>query len=419
MDPDRLARLHRIAVAYHEEELELLRKLARIPAPTGHEERRAKFVADWLRAQGAPRVEVTPEHNVLCLLAPDLESPDKKNRAAGDDTADAADAAAHLPAPDLDVFAAHLDVVFDDTDALPLHEDEHRIYAPGVGDDTANLVGLLMATKYLIHHPAALHGRHVLMVANVGEEGLGNLLGTKALFRHAAPRVRSFTTFDLYLPQCISVAVGSRRWRIRVRTQGGHSYQNFGRPNAVERLCALIEHLYHDPLPADLPARVTYNVGHIEGGTTVNAIAATAEVLYECRSTSEEALTLMAARLEKTIEALRVEDEEGDQGVEITVESIGVRPGNASHQPAAQTILSRLAARTVADITGEQPDTAPASTDANVPLSLGIPADCVGAVRGALLHTRDEWIDKDSLVDGLSVILSLMTEARHAEAQTR
>ena len=97
----------------------------------------------------------------------------------------------------------------------------------------------------------------------------------------------------------------------------------------------------------------------------------------------------------------------------------GVRPGKASHQPAAQTILSRLAARTVADITGEQPDTAPASTDANVPLSLGIPADCVGAVRGALLHTRDEWIDKDSLVDGLSVILSLMTEARHAEAQTR
>ena len=96
------------------------------------------------------------------------------------------------------------------------------------------------------------------------------------------------------------------------------------------------------------------------------------------------------------------------------MKSIGVRPGNAAHQPAAQSIFAHRAARTVADITGEDPDTEPASTDANIPLSLGIPADCVGAVRGALLHTRDEWIDKDSLIDGLSVILSLMTSARDA-----
>lgn len=407
MDPDRLARLHRIATSYHEEELELLRRLARIPAPTGHEEKRAKFVADWLREQGAPHVVVTPEHNVLCLLAPDLglkKGPLLEKIEAGIEAKKE-----QVKAPDLDVFAAHLDVVFDDTDALPLHEDDKRIYAPGIGDDTANLVGLLMATKYLIKHPAALHGRHVLMVANVGEEGLGNLLGTKALFKQSAPRVRSFTTFDLYLPQCISVAVGSRRWRIRVRTQGGHSYQNFGRPSAIEHLCGLVEHLYHDPLPEDLPARVTYNVGRIEGGTSVNAIAAGATALYECRSTSEEALEMMAERLERTVEAAR------EEGVEISVESIGVRPGNAKHQPAAQRLVATRAARTVAEITGQKPDTAPASTDANVPLSLGIPADCVGAVRGALLHTRDEWIDKDSLIDGLSVILSLMTEKRQAK----
>ena len=392
MDPDRLARLHHIATACHEEELDLLRKLARIPAPTRHEERRATFVADWLRAQGAKKVIVTPEHNVLCPLAPAPED----------------EAETDPGIPDLDVYAAHLDIVFDDTDPLPLHEDEDRIYAPGVGDDTANLVGLLMATKYLIHHPEALHGRHVLMVANVGEEGLGNLLGTKALFKLTAPRIHSFTTFDLYLGQCISVAVGSRRWRIRVRTQGGHSYQDFGRPNAVERLCCLIERLYHDPLPESLPARVTYNVGHMEGGTTVNAIAGSAAALYECRSTSEEALEMMSARLDAIVEDLR------EEGVEVSVKSIGVRPGNAAHQPAAQSIFAHRAARTVADITGEDPDTEPASTDANIPLSLGIPADCVGAVRGALLHTRDEWSDKDSLIDGLSVILSLMTSARDA-----
>lgn len=399
MDGELLELARAYAQEAHHEELDLLRTLARIPSPTGHEERRAAFVADWLRMQGATRVEVTAENNVLCWLGGRAEP------APAGAVPEPTDNAPVPTAPrDLEVFAAHLDIVAPDTEELPLREDACRLYAPGVGDDTANLVALLMATKYLLNHLEALAGRHVLVVANSCEEGLGNLAGTKALFSRYSSRIRSFVTFDLYLPQCISSAVGSQRWRVTVRTQGGHSLQDFGRPNAVERLCALIERFYHDPLPADLPARATYNVGRIEGGGAVNAIAAEASALVEYRSTSQAALTAMRARLEAIIEGVRTPD------VEVSLEEIGTRPGNGPIDPQALARLEQRAARTIAAVTGLEPDRTPASTDANVPLSLGIPAICVGAVRGALLHTRDEWIEKASLEDGLAVALSLMLQ---------
>lgn len=376
----------------HEEELALLRELARIPAPTGDEGRRAAFVADWLRAQGARRVEVTPERNVCCWLG---DGPDD-------------------PRP-LRIFAAHLDIVAPDTEPLPLAEDDERLYAPGVGDDTANLVGLLMATKYLLAHPEALAGHcQTLVVADAGEEGLGNLAGVKGLFGQLAARgavVEEFVTFDLYLPQCISTAVGSHRFRISAQTTGGHSYLDFGRPNAIERLCGLVVRLAQDPLPAGLDAPVTHNMGTISGGTSVNAIAADAELLYEYRSTSETALQAMRARLEALLDEARG----ADADVAWTCEELGVRPGNGPVDPGRLAALVSRATAAIEAITGEPADQAPASTDANVPLSLGVPALCVGAVRGALLHTREEWIEKESLADGLALILTLMSDGYASE----
>lgn len=374
--PDALAHdIARYAAACHQEELELLRTLGRIPAPTRHEERRAEFVASWLREQGANNVQVDALHNVVCQL--------------GDP------AATRLLA-----FAAHTDVVFDDTDPLPLGERDGKLFAPGIGDDTANLAGLLMATKYLLAHPELLpEGTGVLVVANTCEEGLGNLDGTRALFEAFGSRIDAFVSFDLYLPQCISTAVGSHRFRISVRTQGGHSYHDFGRPNAIAELCSLVCDLYRVQPPDQT---VTYNVGRIEGGTTVNSIAAEASVLYEYRSTSQEALAAMRARLDEVVAAhLR-------GGVEVEVQTIGIRPGNGEVDAAALAALTTRNLEVIHSVTGLEPDQSPASTDANIPLSLGIPANTIGAVRGALLHTRDEWVDKSSLVDGLRVILGVM-----------
>jgi acetylornithine deacetylase/succinyl-diaminopimelate desuccinylase-like protein len=274
------------------------------------------------------------------------------------------------------------------------------MYAPGVGDDTANLVALLMAARHLAHNPQLMPAEiGVLVVANSCEEGLGNLRGTKQLFEQYGPRIRRFYSFDLYLPQVIDEAVGSHRWKIEVRTQGGHSYSNFGRPNAIERLCAILQALYALPLPQDVPC--TINVGRIEGGTTVNAIAAQAKALFEYRSTSDAVLRDMRHLVRATVEGFASED------VEVSMKSVGRRPATAGHIEglAEMTELSR---EVMCAVTGEEPVGKAASTDANIPLSRGVPANTLGAVRGALLHTRDEWVDSASVEDGMAVVMGIM-----------
>ena len=169
-----------VAAAYGEqvraEALELLRTLGRIPAPSHQEDRRAAFCRDWLLEQGAEDVVIDAAKNVVCRI--DCQ----EDR-------------------DLVVFAAHTDIVFPDTDPLPLREEDGRMYAPGIGDDTANLVNLLMAGKYLLQNkPRTSCG--ILLVCNACEEGLGNLKGTKELFRTYGSRIKAFYSFDSKMPGC-------------------------------------------------------------------------------------------------------------------------------------------------------------------------------------------------------------------------
>ena len=358
------------------EELELLRELARIPAPSGHEEMRAAFVRDWLLEQGAdPEAAVIDgAKNVVLTI------PGEDRRACS-------------------VFSAHTDVVASDTESLPLREDETRMYAPGVGDDTANLVGLLMAAKWLITNKPQLK-RDVLFVANSCEEGLGNLRGTKGLMGGLGSRglqVESFTSFDLYLGQHITSAVGSHRWRVTCRCEGGHSWENAGAPSAVEAVSRIICGLYSLPLPNG--AKTSVNAGCVRGGTTVNAIAAEAEALLEYRSASQENLLTMRERFENMVEAER------RPGVEIDLELIGERPASPTADPEGLSDLIASGDEAIRELSDAEPAHQQSSTDANVPLSLGIPAHTIGAVSGALLHTRDEWIDKASLEPGLALIL--------------
>lgn len=376
-------KIKQLATAYadecHEEELELLRTLAQIPAPSGHEERRAEFIRDWLLAQGAPvgSVRIDDTKNVIFSLP------------AGAGAAD----------DGIAVFAAHTDVVFPDTEPLPLAESATRLLAPGVGDDTANLVGLLLAARYLMRNRIALD-RPLLVVANSCEEGLGNLAGTRELFRQYAGRVREFTSFDLYLGMHVVSAVGSHRWRVMCHTQGGHSWENFGRDNAIEELCSLIEDLYAMELPT--AAKTTINVGRFEGGTTVNSIAEDASVLVEYRSASEECLELMYGKFVGLVE------EHLRKGSRIDVKLIGRRPASGERIPAGQGELIARTDEVLRELGGVTPIHQESSTDANIPLSLGVCAHTVGTVEGDLLHTREEWIEKDSLRRGLAVILALM-----------
>lgn len=367
------------AQACNEEALALLRTLGRIPAPTRHEDLRAVFVRDWLLEQGASDVTIDHAKNVVCKLGCDGTN-------------------------DLVVFAAHTDVVFPDTEDLPMREENDRLYAPGIGDDTANLVHLLMGAKYLIQNQVKLNCG-LLIVANACEEGLGNLDGTKAIFAKYGPRIKAFYSFDAYAPSCCNSAVGSCRYRVTCKTRGGHSYADFGAPNAIVLLCALVEKLYQIEPCGE--GKTTYNVGRIEGGASVNSIAQECSILYEFRSTSQVCLDEMERRFRSAVTSCQTPE------AQFTVELLGVRPGNG---PLDQAALEDFTARTVDVIRtfypGE-PNVTSSSTDSNVPLSLGIPANTVGTVVGALAHTREEWVDLSSMPMGQAIALSLML--RYAE----
>lgn len=362
------------AAACSEEALELLRTLGKIPAPSRQEDLRAVFCRDWLLAQGAVDVTIDKAKNVICKIGCEEHE-------------------------DYIAFAAHTDIVFPDMETLPMREEDGKLYAPGIGDDTSNLVNLLMGAKYLLQNKIKLR-YGVLIVCNACEEGLGNLDGTKELFAAYGSKIKAFYSFDGYTPQCCSTAVGSYRYKISCRTTGGHSYINFGEPNAIEILCRLVEELYKIEAPQEV--KTTYNVGRIEGGTTVNSIAQECGMLYEFRSTSQKCLEIMEERFNQTVEACR------NLGGELTVELLGIRPGNGPLDMDELNAFTKQSADIISNFYTGDIDFAAYSTDSNVPLSLGIAANTIGTVLGALAHTREEWIDISSLPKGLGIVLSLM-----------
>lgn len=367
-------RIERYAESCRAEQLALLKTLGAIPAPTRQEGARAAFVRDWLLAQGAPEVTIDPAGNVVCRLA------------CGSSAGWVA-------------FAAHTDIVFPDQTPLPLREENGRLYAPGIGDDTANLVNLLLAARYLFQNNVPLR-TGVLIVANACEEGLGNLDGTRALFDAWGDRIRGFYSFDLYTPLCCRTAVGSRRYRVACTAAGGHSYGDFGKPSAVRLLCGLVDELYRVTPPAR--AKTTYNVGRIEGGTTVNAIAQTASLLYEFRSADAACL----AEMERAFR-LALSHWQGRGGA-FTAELLGVRPCSGAVDAAALRAFTAAGAEAIQTFAGRPPAYTPASTDSNIPLSRGIPANTIGTVTGGGAHTREEWVALSSLPDGIKIVLALL-----------
>ena len=354
--------------SWQDEHLQLLLTLARIPAPSGLEEQRAQFCKEWLERQGAEGVYVDEALNVIYPIGVTDNNP-------------------------LAVFAAHSDVVFPDLDPLPLKIEDGKIFCPGIGDDTACVAALLMIAKYIAQN--CLHPRNcgILIVINSCEEGLGNLKGTKKLFADFGNRIQEFITFDDHDYRGVNRAVGSRRYRIEIDTEGGHSYGAFGNRNAIACLASLIDTLYSIQVPP--MGKTTYNVGTVSGGTSVNTIAQHAEMLYEFRSDCRESLAVMEAHLQNAIDAVRA------QGISVTVTSVGDRPcsGDVDESKMA-ALMDRANALTLRHF-GREISFGSGSTDCNVPLSMGIPAICVGCYEGAGAHTREEYVTIDSLLPGL------------------
>jgi len=359
--------------------LQLIRDLCAVPAPSNHEEKRAEFCRDWFVRNGFTDVRVDAALNVLAPVGVDLDGTDE-----------------------LDVMMAHTDTVFPDTYPLPFREEGGFMYCPGVGDDTANLAVLMICARYYREHPVSGR-RGILFVANSGEEGLGNLKGSRKIMETFAGRVREFVSLDsACMNRLVTRAVGSHRYRVTVRTEGGHSFGSFGNRNAIHSLAAMITLLYSVKVPAEPGSKTTYNVGLISGGTSVNTIAQSAEMMYEYRSDSRACLAKMEKLFKSTIETFRA------TGVEVEVEKVGDRPCGGEVDAKRLEALRERYRASVRETVALEPFDGASSTDCNIPLSLGVPAICFGVCRSKGAHTREEQLDTTSLTDGCRLLLDFL-----------
>ena len=317
----------------------------------------AEYCKAWFRANGFEDVEIDEALNVVCRYQVTDEN-------------------------DLVVFMAHTDTVFPDTEPMPFREDEKKMYAPGVCDDTANLAVMMVSARYFVQR--RLRAKcGLLFVANSCEEGRGNLKGSRRIVQDYGSRIREFYTFDgTNLRRVVTSAVGSHRYRVTVRTEGGHSYGAFGNRNAIYYLSSIINTIYTMKVPQKEGVKTTYNVGVIEGGTSVNTIAQEASMLCEYRA----------------------------MGVEVEVTLVGDRPCGCDVPQEKLDALIARADSAVRELFDAEPIHGPSSTDANIPLAAGIPAICVSAAVGRGCHTRQEEIDLDQLPNGAKLSMRLMQE---------
>lgn len=361
--------------AHLTEDINLIGQLGQIPAPTRAEEQRAAFIKGWLEEQGAQGVYIDEAKNVVYPYHCEEGGP-------------------------IVVVAAHMDIVFPDMQTLPLRLEDGKMYAPGIGDDTACLVQLLMTAKYVTQE-AFTPACGILFVADSCEEGLGNSDGCRRILEAYEGRVKKFISFDRYMGQLTSRAVGSYRYRITVRTEGGHSYQDFGNANAIYYLSSMIQTLYARKAPSQ--AKTTWNVGRIEGGTTVNSIAQEASMLYEFRSESLECLQEMEEFFQFVMATYR------RMGIELEAERVGLRPCALGVDEKKLKKLTQKNKQIVETVTGKPCEVDASSTDANIALSMGIPANTIGTIRGQGAHTREEWIDLASVEEGFAITMAVIT----------
>jgi tripeptide aminopeptidase len=356
--------------------LETAIAVQQIPAPTFDEAERAAFVLDRLRGLGLSDVACDAIGNVYA------RRPGQR----------------HSPAL---LVSAHLDTVFPRETDLRLRYEGERVYGPGLGDNSTGMAGLIHLAQAMQRHDLPNEG-DVWFVGNVGEEGLGDLRGIRA----AVDRLRDRLGRVIVLEGCDfgtlhHQAIGVRRYRIEAIAPGGHSWGNFGTPSAIHTLVQLAARITELTVPRS--PRTTFNIGVIEGGTSVNTIAEHASMLLDMRSVSASALTNLIAQVDRLVASVSTESHE----VQIKVETVGDRPSGmiARDHELVQAAVSAYHA-VGAHVSFQQ-----SSTDANIPLSQGIPAVCVGLTDGGNAHRHDEFILPANLGRGLQALLLLTLAA--------
>jgi tripeptide aminopeptidase len=311
--------------------------------------------------------------------------------------------------------SAHIDTVFPANTPLNIRQQGSRLYGPGVSDNGAGVTAML-AIAALLRTVRLRHALPFVFIGNVGEEGEGDLRGMRHIF--STPRWKDSIGYSVVLDGAgadtiVAEALGSRRFEVIVRGPGGHSWSDFGAPNPVVILARAIDTFTATPVPT--APKTTFNIGVIRGGTSVNSIPESASMKVDIRSTSmaemerlEQALRLALNRAleDETMAAeMRSSAQKRPSGVNCEVVVIGSRP--AGELAAGARILQVV--RAVDAQLGNAAQVQRASTDANIPLSLGLEAVAIGGGgSGGGAHTLQEWFDSGGRELGLKRILLTM-----------
>lgn len=357
---------------------ELCITIQQIPAPTGEEGARAAWVEEQMRRLGLADVQ----QDALCNVYGRL--PGKEN------------------GPAL-LISAHTDTVFAASTDLRVTKDaaSGRLYGPGIGDNSAGVAALLALAEVMQTLPTPPSS--IWFVANSGEEGLGDLRGMRAAVDRLGQQIGACIVIEgMGLGRIVHRALGSRRFRIHVSAPGGHSWSDFGAASALHVLAQVAADLsrLHPPQTP----RTSFNIGRMEGGTSVNTIAQQAWLELDLRSEGTNALQEIVAQALAIVSRYQTPKWER-RGVVIKVMTIGDRPPG---DIPADHVLVRAAqsALTAAGWSGK-PDLRISSTDANIPLSRGIPAVCIGVTEGGNAHRLEEWIQTAPLPKGTAHLLML------------
>lgn len=363
-------------------------RICSIPASPFGERERAEYLSHKFSSLGLSEVEIDDEGNCLGLIKGTSRSP-------------------------LLVVSAHLDTVFSNDTDFTVVRRENKLLAPGIADDGCGLAALVALAQVIQSEHIRTEGS-ILFVGTVGEEGEGNLRGVRYLLTRGrwVSKVDAFLSFDgPGVDRITNRALGSRRYRVEAAGIGGHSWGDFGLPNPVHALGRAVSRLASYPAPKE--PRTTFNVGRIEGGTSVNSIPRTATMEVDLRSASEAELRRLDAFFRRAMkEAVNDENAKkraGDPELKLKLDLVGERP---TGETPSDSPLVQLAIEST-KMLGFEPRLDQSSTDSNLPISLGIPAITLGAGgTSGFSHTLDEWYDPrdrdKGLKRGLLVILGMV-----------
>lgn len=379
--PELVARVSAVAAGFVEPIATLAATVAAVPAPTGDESERAVLVSETLSRLGYDDVVTDKLFDVIGRISGATEAPAL-------------------------LLAGHTDTVFPRDTPITITRTGDILAGPGIGDNSLSVAAVAMV-KDALAQLEFVPPVDMFVTGNVGEEGLGDLRGMRAVM-DALPQVGAAIAVEGHsLGRVTNRAVGSRRLKVTVTGPGGHSWGDAGRPSAIHELARLVTSLDAIELAAD--PKTSLNVGLFTGGISVNTIAPDATAIIDMRSVSADSLAALVADVERRIAGVVV------PGIDLHVEVVGDRPAGALPDdsglvPIAVDVLAALGMEAICDAS---------STDANIPISRGIPSMCIGLTTGGNVHRVDEYIRIRPIATGFSQLLLNIILATQALAKGR